>query len=57
MIGITVRGGTHAGWKQQKQPKPWTHECGEATTADYRPVDVKLTLTSYSCPVCGARRP
>lgn len=52
-----VQGGTNAGWRIVKQPKQWTHDCPGGTTADYRSVDVQVTLSSYSCPCCHKRRP
>jgi hypothetical protein len=42
-----VQGGTNAGWRIVKQPKQWSHDC----------TGVKMTLTSYSCPLCHTRRP
>lgn len=52
-----IQGGTNAGWRIVKQPEQWTHTCTAGTTADYKPVEAKVTLSSYSCPMCGTRRP
>jgi hypothetical protein len=50
-----IQGGTHAGWRLVKQPRQWTHDC--PPSAPGANVVVKVTLSSYSCPCCGARRP
>lgn len=50
MIGITVKGGTNAGWKIQKPaPKDWVHLCNGARR------DLKAYWTV--CPDCGTARP
>lgn len=52
-----VQGGTNAGWRIVREPNRWTHDCNGGTSSDYRDVAVTVTLSSYSCPMCGARRP
>ena len=62
MIAVNVKGGTHAGWKMQKQAKPWEHDCPmlyDVYTADGTFVKRHagtITLATYSCAGCGARR-
>ena len=58
MFGITVKGGTHAGWRRQKPAPLWTHRC-PAVVRNVAGMQVEqlVPLTSYSCPGCGARRP
>ena len=68
-FAVHVRGGTGAGTKSQCQPAPWTHDCSGVWLKAYEksltkgramfPADTPhpVTLTTYSCADCGARRP
>jgi len=55
-FAIRVKDGTGAGRKTLRQPPRWTHRC-TPVRRDGITRTVKVTTSSYSCPVCGARRP